>query len=168
MREQKYEKNIKRLRKLYEEVQDPISMKKLLNEETYKRVAEGVKLNTKINSYVITVKEDNTRQYYVDGISENNAISNYHEDLENGVEYMSNGMDDCMETIVEIEKCGTNIKRNKEGKIINSDELTKENTEHNKSIGQPTDLKQWRCWWGKKGKDFKKLIKFNNKEKNNE
>ena len=85
-----------------------------------------------MNSYMITVKEDNTRQYYVDGISENNAISNYHEDLENGVEFMSNGMDDCMETIVEIEKCGTNIKRNKEGKIINSDELTKENMEHNK------------------------------------
>ena len=36
-----------------------------------------------MNSYMITVKEDNTRQYYVDGISENNAISNYHEDLEN-------------------------------------------------------------------------------------
>ena len=95
----------------------------------------------KMNSYVITVKEDNTRQYYVDGISENNAISNYHEDLENGVEYMSNGMDDCMETIVEIEKCGTNIKRNKEGKIINSDELTKENREHNKSIGEQHEEK---------------------------
>ena len=117
-----------------------------------------------MNSYVITVKEDNTRQYYVDGISENDAIANYHQDLEDGVEYVSNGMDDCMETIVEIEKCGTNIKRNKEGRIINSDELTKENMEHNKSIGQPTDLKHWRCWWGEKGKDFKKLIKFN-KEK---
>ena len=159
MRDQ--EKEIKRLRKIYEEAQDPIAMKKILNEETYKRVAEGAKLNTKINSYVITVKEDNTRQYFVDGISENNAISNYHQDQEDGVEYMSNGMDDCMETIVEVEKCGTNIKRNKEGKIISSDELTKENREHNKSIGQPTDLKQWRSWWGKKGKDFKKLIKFN-------
>lgn len=147
-------KEIKRLRKLHE--QDPDSMKKLLNEETYKRVVEGVKVEEKqMNSYVITVKEDNTRQYYIDGTSENNAIENYHQDLEDGVEYMSNGMDDCMETIVEIEKCGTNIKRNKKGKIINSDELTKENREHNQTIGQPTDLKQWRSWWGENNSNLK-------------
>ena len=75
---------------------------------------------------MITVKEDNTRQYYVDGTSENNAIENYHQDLEDGVELISNGMDDCMEEIIKIQKCGTNITRNKEGKIINSDELKKE------------------------------------------
>ena len=57
----------------------------------------------------------------------------------------------------------SNIERNKKGKIISSDELTKENREHNKSIGQPTDLKQWRSWWGKKDKDLKKLIKFKEK-----
>ena len=75
---------------------------------------------------MITVKEDNTRQYYVDGTSENNAIKNYHQDLEDGVEYISNGNDDCMETITAIEKIHTNIKTDKEGKIINSDELKKE------------------------------------------
>ena len=79
--------------------------------------------NLEMNSYMITVKEDNTRQYYIDGTSENNAIKLYHQDQEDGVEYNSNGMDDCMETIVDIEKVGTNIKRNKEGKIIKSDEL---------------------------------------------
>ena len=87
------------------------------------RVVEGAKVEKKKNSYMITVKEDNTRQYYVDGISEDNAISNYHHDLEDGVEHASNGNDDCMETIVEIEKILTNIKRDKEGKIIKSDEL---------------------------------------------
>ena len=54
---------------------------------------------------------------------EDNAIGNYHQDLEDGVEHTSNGNDDCMETIVEIEKILTNIKRDKEGKIIKSDEL---------------------------------------------
>ncbi len=154
MREQ--EKEIKRLRKLYE--QDPIGMKKILNEQTYKRVAEGAKVEKKMNGYMITVKEDNTRQYYVDGTSENHAIHNYHQDLEDGVEYVSNGNDDCMETIVEIEKVLTNIKRDKEGKIISSDEDKKEKP--------PNDLKQWRCWWGEKDKDLRKLIKFN-KEKQN-
>ena len=37
--EKRYEKEIKRLRKQYE--QDPTYMKKMLNEETYKRVVEG-------------------------------------------------------------------------------------------------------------------------------
>jgi len=133
-----YEKEIKRLRKQYE--QDPTYMKKMLNEETYKRVVEGAKVEEKnINRYMITVKEDNTRQYYVDGISVNNAISNYHQDLEDGVEHVSNGNDDCMETIVEIEEVLTNIKTDKEGKLISSDEDKKENT--------PTDLKKWRSFW---------------------
>ena len=136
-----YEKEIKRLRKQYE--QDPTYMKKMLNEETYKRVVEGAKVEEKkMNSYMITVKEDNTRQYYVDGISVNNAISNYHQDLEDGVEHVSNGNDDCMETIVEIEEVLTNIKTDKEGKLISSDEDKKENP--------PSDLKKWRSFWGKK------------------
>ena len=87
-----------------------------------------------MNSYMITVKEDNTRQYYVDGTSEDNAIEVYNQDLEDGVEYSSNGMDECMSEITKIEICGTNIQRNKGGKIIKSDELTKENREHNKKI----------------------------------
>ena len=108
-----------------------------------KRVVEGAKVEEKnINRYMITVKEDNTRQYYVDGISVNNAISNYHQDLEDGVEYVSNGNDDCMETIVDIEEVLTNIKTDKEGKLISSDEDKKENP--------PTDLKKWRSFWGKK------------------
>ena len=110
-----------------------------------------------MNKYMIIVKEDNTRQYYVDGTSEDNAIANYDQSLEKGFQYTSNGNDDCMETIVHIEKVLTNIKRDKEGKIINSDEDKKENP--------PTALNHWRCWWGKKDKDFKKLIRFNNKEK---
>ena len=83
-----------------------------------------------MNSYMITVKEDNTRQYYIDGTSKNNAIEVYNQDLEDGVEYRSNGMDECMSEITKIEICGTNIERNKEGKIINSDELTKERRSH--------------------------------------
>ena len=83
-----------------------------------------------MNSYVITVKEKNIRYYYIDGTSENNAIKGYNQDLEDGVEYISNGMDDCMEEITEIKKCGTNIERNKKGKIINSDELTEERRSH--------------------------------------
>jgi len=79
-----------------------------------------------MNSYMITVKEDNTRYYYIDGTTEDNAIKGYHQDLEEGVQYTSNGMDECMETIIKIEKCGTNITRNKKGKIIKSDELEKE------------------------------------------
>ena len=154
--EKRYEKEIKRLRKQYE--QDPTYMKKMLNEETYKRVVEGAKVEEKnINRYMITVKEDNTRQYYVDGTSENHAIANYHQGLEDGVENVSNGNDDCMEIIVAVEKILTNVKRDKEGKVINSDEDKKENP--------PTALNHWRCWWGKKDKDFKKLIRFNNKEK---
>jgi len=106
------------------------------------RVVEGAKVEKKKNSYMITVKEDNTRQYYVDGTSEDNAIGNYHQDLEDGVEHASNGNDDCMETIVEIEKILTNIKRDKEGKIISCDEDTEDRP--------PTDLKKWRSFWGKK------------------
>ena len=140
-REEWYEKEIIRLRKQYE--QDPTYMKKLLNEQTYKRVVEGAKVEKKyMNRYMITVKENNTRQYYVDGISENSAIANYHQDQEDGVEYLSNGNDDCMETIVEIEKILTNIKRDKEGKIISCDEDTEDRP--------PTDLKKWRSFWGKK------------------
>ena len=93
-----------------------------------KRVVEGAKVEEKnINRYMITVKEDNTRQYYVDGTSENHAIANYHQGLEDGVENVSNGNDDCMEIIVAVEKILTNVKRDKEGKVINSDEDKKEN-----------------------------------------
>ena len=52
---------------------------------------------------------------------------------------MSNGNDVENYEIIEVMKCGTNIKRNKVGKIIKSDELTKENSEHNKSIGQTNE-----------------------------
>jgi len=82
--------------------------------------------NLEMNSYMITVKEENIRHYYIDGTSEKNAIKGYDQDLEDGVELMSNGMDECMDEIIKIQKCGTNIKRNKEGKIIKSDELEKE------------------------------------------
>ena len=87
-----------------------------------------------MNSYMITVKEENTRQYFIDGTSVNNAIKVYNQDLEDGVEYSSNGMDECMSEITKIEICGTNIIRNKEGRIIKGDELTKENREHNAKI----------------------------------
>jgi|TARA_B100001964_G_scaffold235556_1_gene295831 hypothetical protein len=95
-----------------------------------------------MNGYMLTVKEDNTREYYVDGTSEDNAISNYHQDLEDGIEYTSNGNDDCMETIVAVEKILTNVKRDKKGKIISCDE--------DKEARPPTDLKKWRSFWGKK------------------
>jgi len=87
-------------------------------------------IRREMNSYEITVKEKNIRYYYIDGSSEKNAIKGYHQDLEDGVEYISNGMDDCMEEIIEIKKCGTNIERNKKGKIISSDELTEERRSH--------------------------------------
>ena len=92
-----------------------------------------------MNSYMITIKEDNTRQYFIDGTSKDNAIENYNQDMEDGNWPMSNGNDVESYEIIEVMKCGTNIKRNKVGKIIKSDELTKENSEHNKSIGQTNE-----------------------------
>ena len=86
-----------------------------------------------MNSYMITIKEDNTRQYFIDGTSKDNAIENYNQDMEDGNWPMSNGNDVSTYTIIQVMKCGTNIKRNQTGKIIKSDELTKENSEHNKS-----------------------------------
>ena len=41
-----YEKEIKRLRELYEE--DPTFMKEILNEQTYKRVVEGVEVEKQL------------------------------------------------------------------------------------------------------------------------
>ena len=93
-------------------------------------VSMDIFIRREMNSYEITVKEKNIRYYYIDGSSEKNAIKGYHQDLEDGVEYISNGMDDCMEEIIEIKKCGTNIERNKKGKIISSDELTEERRSH--------------------------------------
>ena len=83
-------------------------------------------IRREMNSYMITVKEENIRYYYVDGTSEKNAIEGYHQDQEDGVEHVSNGMDDMMEEIIKIQKCGTNITRNDKGKIIKSDDLEKE------------------------------------------
>ena len=44
-----------------------------------------------MNSYMITIKEDNTRQYFIDGTSKDNAIENYNQDMEDGNWPMSNG-----------------------------------------------------------------------------
>ena len=44
-------------------------------------------------------------------------------------------MGDSTIEILKVDVCGTNIERNKEGRIIKSDEITKENREHNKKIG---------------------------------
>ena len=41
-----YEKEIKHLRKLYEE--DPTFMKEILNEQTYKRVVEGAEVEKQL------------------------------------------------------------------------------------------------------------------------
>ena len=101
-----------------------------MDQEKEPDVSMDIFIRREMNSYVITVKEKNILYYYIDGISEENAIKGYHQDLEDGVEHISNGMDDCMEEIIEIKKCGTNIERNKKGKIISSDELTEERRSH--------------------------------------
>ena len=55
--------------------------------------------------------------------------------LENTDDWDHNGMGDSTIEVLKVDVCGTNIERNKEGRIIKSDEITKENREHNKKIG---------------------------------
>ena len=87
---------------------------------------------TRMNSYLIKTKEVSYLEYFVDG----NSIEEATEDLmENWSEYNHNGMGDEQFEVLGVEVCGTNIERNKEGRIIKSEELTKENSEHNKKIG---------------------------------
>ena len=85
-----------------------------------------------MNSYLIRTKEVNCFDYFVDGNSEKEATTNF---LENPGDYIHNGMGDITIEVLKVEVCGTNIERNKEGRIIKSDEITKENREHNKKIG---------------------------------
>ena len=85
-----------------------------------------------MNSYLIRTKEVNCFDYFVDGNSEKEATTNF---LENQGDYIHNGMGDSTIEILKVDVCGTNIERNKEGRIIKSDEITKENREHNKKIG---------------------------------
>ena len=92
-----------------------------------------------MNSYMIVVKEVNYREYFIDGTSKDNAIENYQQDMEDGNWPVSNGNDAEKHDIIKVTTCGTNIKRNKTGKLIKSDELTKENSEHNKSIAQTAE-----------------------------
>ena len=47
----------------------------------------------------------------------------------------------------DIVKVISGASKGKEGKIINSDELTEEK--------RPTDLKKWRSWWGKNNSNLK-------------
>jgi len=93
-----------------------------------------------MNRYAITIKYDRTATFYVDGSTMEKAKD---EILENYDDYMSNGMDDIGLEVKDIEQVHTNIEQDKEGRIIKSEELTKENREHNKKIGgtilwQPT------------------------------
>jgi len=93
-----------------------------------------------MNSYLIRTKEVNCFDYYVDGNSKEEATNDF---LENTEEWEHNGMGESTIEILKVDVCGTNIERNKEGRIIKSDEITKENREHNKKIGgtilwQPT------------------------------
>jgi len=85
-----------------------------------------------MNSYLIRTKEVNCLDYFVDGNSKEEAVTNF---LENPDDYIDNGNGDGELEVVEVIVCGTNIERNKKGRIIKSDELTKENREHNKKIG---------------------------------
>jgi len=81
----------------------------------------------KINSYLIKTKEVSHLDYFVDGNSEEEATE---ELMQNRDDYIDNGMGDGELEVLGVEVCGTNIKRNNEGKIINSDELTKERRSH--------------------------------------
>ena len=85
-----------------------------------------------MNRYAITMKIDRTATFYVDGSTMEKAKD---EILENYDDYMSNGMDDIGLEVKDIEQVHTNIEQDKEGRIIKSEELTKENREHNKKIG---------------------------------
>jgi hypothetical protein len=85
-----------------------------------------------MNSYLIRTKEVNCFDYYVDGKSKEEASNDF---LENTDDWDHNGMGDSTIEVLEVIVCGTNIERNKEGRIIKSEELTKENREHNKKIG---------------------------------
>lgn len=85
-----------------------------------------------MNSYLIRTKEVNCFDYFVDGNSKEEATNDF---LENPGEWDHNGMGDSTIEVLKVEVCGTNIERNKEGRIIKSEELTKENSEHNKKIG---------------------------------
>ena len=85
-----------------------------------------------MNRYAITIKYDRTATFYVDGSTMEKAKD---EILENYDDYMSNGMDDISLEVKDIEVGHTNIEQDKEGRIIKSEELTKENREHNKKIG---------------------------------
>ena len=85
-----------------------------------------------MNRYAITMKYDRTATFYVDGSTMEEAKD---ELIENYDDYISNGMDDIGLEVKDIEQVHTNIEQDKEGRIIKSDELTKENREHNKKIG---------------------------------
>ena len=76
-----------------------------------------------MNRYAITIKEDRTATFYVDGSTMEKAKD---ELLENYGDYISNGMDDISLEVKDIEQVHTNIEQDKEGRIINSAELIEE------------------------------------------
>ena len=87
-----------------------------------------------MNSYLIKTKQVSHLAYFVDGNSEEEATEDL---MQNRHEYIDNGMGDEELEVLGVEVCGTNIERSKKGKIIKSDELTKENRKHNRKIGGP-------------------------------